>query len=132
MEEIKKIQADIRAILHMPCKEGNGTGCIYEAMTRVLPHSHAEGIEAATAICLLYIAHAKNGFPLARLRTINYNLRQEVALPIFDCRYYDNIIAYISGGLPMTLMLPDATCTPTSTTVCADDLKEAFDFYTNT
>ncbi|MBR2638323.1 MAG: hypothetical protein IKD40_05735 [Bacteroidaceae bacterium] len=112
-------------------KRANIIDIFYIALKEQFPEQHHEAIYAVSTICSLYISHFRCGFPVMKMRTFNTNIRQEVELPIFDCKIYSSILSSIPEERLINIELYNANCTIEERTLKKQDIIEALDFYTN-
>ena len=102
-----------------------------DALKKELTQCDDKAIYAVAAICTLYISHFRAAFPMQKLRTFNTNIRQEITLPLFDCRLYNTILSSVPEESLESVELFDAKNNIKSVPLKKQDIIEALDFYTN-
>jgi hypothetical protein len=90
-----------------------------------------EGTYAAAIICSLYLSHYKLKFPVSKLRTFYTNIKDEVRLPLFDCKSYNIILSTINDEELTNSELIDENGNITHQPLTKAEIFEALDFYTN-
>ncbi len=90
-----------------------------------------ESITGAAMICMLYISCTETKMPQSFLRTFYTNLKEEVALFVFDCKKYDKIFELIPNEELSNVNLLNEQTLPQTIRLTKEALFESFDFYTN-
>ena len=90
-----------------------------------------ENTYAVAAICILYLSHYKLRFPAIKLRAFYTNIREELSLPLFDCKSYNLILANINDNELDVFELIDNNGNIKQVTITKQEIFEALDFYTN-
>ena len=104
---------------------------IEEALATALKLQKDEGTYAAAAICILYLSHYKLKFPSNKLRLFYTNIKEEIALPLFDCKAYNSILSAIDDDALESIELIDDKSSIRTVSINKKELFETLDFYTN-
>ena len=106
-------------------------GTIEKALSAALELQSGEETYAAAAICILYLSHYRQKFPIGKLRLFYANIKEEVSLPLFDCKRYNSILSAIDDKELEAFELIDERLSVKETGINKKELFEALDFYTN-
>lgn len=90
-----------------------------------------EDIKAASYICSLFLSTILEGFPSDRLHTFVHYTREHYSLFTFDCRMYDTLLEKTDESSLWRTTLIDNEYKTVFRECCKNDLKEAYDFFTN-
>lgn len=90
-----------------------------------------EEITAAAYVCSLFLSAISEGFPTERLHTFVNYVKEKCSRFTFDCKMYDTILDKIGNdSLRQVALIGNTSCTVFKE--CSrEEMKEAFDFYTN-
>lgn len=101
------------------------------AFTATYTGGSKEEIAAAAYICSLFLSAILEGFPTVRLHTFVNNIREDCSCFTFDCRMYDTILDKIKESSLRHVVLLNSNRNTVFRECSREEIKEAFDFYTN-
>lgn len=90
-----------------------------------------EEITAAAYVCSLFLSAISEGFPTERLHTFVNYVKEKCSRFTFDCKMYDTILDKIGNDSLRQVALIDNTSCTVFKECNREEMKEAFDFYTN-
>lgn len=90
-----------------------------------------EEITAAAYVCSLFLSAISEGFPTERLHTFVNYVKEKCSRFTFDCKMYDTILDKIGNDSLRQVALIDNTLCTVFKECSREEMKEAFDFYTN-
>lgn len=90
-----------------------------------------EEITAAAYICSLFLSAISEGFPTERLHTFVKYVKERCECFTFDCKMYDAILDKMENDSLRHVALIDSNAHTVFRECSRNDIKEAFDFYTN-
>lgn len=92
---------------------------------------NSEEITVAAYICSLFLSAIFEGFPTAKLHIFVNHTRENCSRFTFDCKMYDTILEKMDDGSLKHVALLNIEGETIFRGCCREDIKEAFDFYTN-
>ena len=92
---------------------------------------NSEEITVAAYICSLFLSAIFEGFPTGKLHIFVNHTRENCSRFTFDCRMYDTILDRVDKESLKRVPLMDIDGNTVFRQCSKDDIKEAFDFYTN-
>lgn len=90
-----------------------------------------EEITAAAYICSLFLSAISEGFPTERLHTFVNYVKERCSRFTFDCKTYDALLDKMENDSLRHVALIDSNAHTVFRECSRNDIKEAFDFYTN-
>lgn len=90
-----------------------------------------EEITAAAYVCSLFLSAISEEFPTERLHTFVNYVKEKCSRFTFDCKMYDTILDKIGNDSLRQVALIDSNAHTVFRECSRNDIKEAFDFYTN-
>lgn len=90
-----------------------------------------EEITAAAYICSLFLSAISEGFPTEKLHTFVNYVKEKCSRFTFDCKMYDAILDKMGNDSLRHVALIDSNAHTVFRECSRDEMKEAFDFYTN-
>lgn len=90
-----------------------------------------EEITAAAYICSLFLSAISEGFPTERLHTFVNYVKERSSRFTFDCKMYDALLDRMENDSLRHVTLIDSNVRTVFRECSRNDIKEAFDFYTN-
>lgn len=90
-----------------------------------------EEITAAAYVCSLFLSAISEEFPTERLHTFVNYVKEKCSRFTFDCKMYDTILDKIDNDSLRQVALIDSNAHTVFRECSRNDIKEAFDFYTN-
>ena len=90
-----------------------------------------EEITTAAYVCSLFLSAISEGFPTERLHTFVNYVKEKCSRFTFDCKMYDTILDKIGNDSLRQVALIDNTSCTVFKGCSREEMKEAFDFYTN-
>lgn len=90
-----------------------------------------EEITAAAYVCSLFLSAISEGFPTERLHTFVNYVKEKCSRFTFDCKMYDTILDKMENDSLRQVALIDSNAHTVFRECSRNDIKEAFDFYTN-
>lgn len=101
------------------------------AFAATYPGGRSEETIVAAYICSLFLSTILEGFPTEKLHTfVNYT-KEHCHRFTFDCRMYDSILYNMNEESLQQVALIDKNGNTTFRACSKEEIKEAFDFYTN-
>ena len=90
-----------------------------------------EEITAAAYVCSLFLSAISEEFPTERRHTFVNYVKEKCSRFTFDCKMYDTILDKIGNDSLRQVALIDSNAHTVFRECSRNDIKEAFDFYTN-
>ena len=90
-----------------------------------------EEITVAAYTCSLFLSAILEGFPTVKLHTFANHTREHCSRFTFDCSRYGPILEKMDKDSLKQVILFDSNGRSVSRECSSDEIKEAFDFYTN-
>ena len=101
------------------------------AFTAVYPAGNSEEVSVAAYTCSLFLSAIFEGFPTESLHIFVNHTRENCSRFTFDCRMYGTIIDKMDEESLKRVALMDIDGNTVFRECSKEDIKEAFDFYTN-
>ncbi|MBR5813822.1 MAG: hypothetical protein IKY37_05170 [Bacteroidaceae bacterium] len=101
------------------------------AFTATYTNGSNEEIAAAAYICSMFLSSILEGFPTEKLHTFVNYIKENCYRFMFDCKMYDTILEKIDDDSLKRVIILDKRGKAITTECSREDIKEAFDFYTN-
>lgn len=90
-----------------------------------------EVITAASYICSLFLSTILEGFPSSSLHTFVRYVREHYTLFTFDCRMYNTLLEKTDDASLKSVALINRDYATLFRECSKEDIKEAYDFFTN-
>lgn len=101
------------------------------AFTATYTNGSNEEITAAAYICSMFLSSILEGFPTEKLHTFVNYIKENCYRFMFDCKMYDTILEKIDDDSLKRVIILDKSGKAIIKECSREDIKEAFDFYTN-
>lgn len=101
------------------------------AFKAAVPTMEAKAITAAAYTCSLFLSTVLAEFPSSSLHTFANYTKEHCSRFSFDCKMYPVLLEQISGSSIERVALFDSHGATIFKKCSKEDIKDAFDFYTN-